>query len=60
MGAAVACHNPANKYMLKSTIKTLDKTCEIYLSHWCRSGVFIANSEHISNFFPVFPTVSFG
>ena len=33
---------------------------EIYLNYCCRSGVFIANFERISNFFLVFSIVSVG
>ena len=41
-------------FKAKSTIKTLEK------SHWCRSGVFIVNFEHISNLFLMFLLLTLG
>ena len=51
---------PANIYLFKVKIETIEKKCEICsklklkAQEWRRSGVFIVNFEYISHFFLVF------
>ena len=54
---------PANIYLLKVNIRSTRTRCEICPKltikiperrHWCRSGIFIVNFEHISHLVLVF------